>query len=195
MSLGAPLPRNLDGFGGAEDLDATQLPSLGLSQCPSECSTPPLHGSFGPPAGDIEDLWSGSTIHLDELKTSATFVRELQHASFDSPSCRLSYEALNRLHNPPRELPSSSIDEDTWLAIDLYLGIESEKGYEIACAAILHHWPSSNLLTYYKVKCLVAELSRVEPIVHDMCVKLCVTYMEPFLDLDACPVCSELCYD
>jgi hypothetical protein len=56
MSLGAPLPRNLDGFGGAKDLDATQLPSLGLSQHPSECSIPPLYGSFGPPAGDIEDL-------------------------------------------------------------------------------------------------------------------------------------------
>ena len=55
MSLGAPLSRNLDGFGGAKDLNATQLPSLGLSQCPSECSTPPLHSSFGPPAGDIED--------------------------------------------------------------------------------------------------------------------------------------------
>jgi hypothetical protein len=77
----------------------------------------------------------------------------------------------------------------------LYLEIKSEKGYEIAHAAILHHWPSSNLLTYYKAKCLVAELSGVEPIVHDMCVKLCVTYTGPFLDLNACPVCSEPRYD
>ena len=195
MSLGAPLPRNLDGFGGAEDLDATQLPSLGLSQCPSECSTPPLHGSLGPPAGDIEDLWSGSTIHLDKLKMSTAFARELQHASFNSSSCGLSYEALNRLHNPPRELPSSSIDKDTWLAIDLYLGIESEKGYEIAHTAILRRWPSSNLLTYYKVKHLVAELSGVELIVHDMCVKSCVTYTGPFLDLNTYPVCSEPHYN
>jgi hypothetical protein len=77
----------------------------------------------------------------------------------------------------------------------LYLGIESEKSYEIARAAILRRWPSSNLLTYYKVKCLVAELSGVEPIVHDMCVKSCVAYTGPFLDLDACPLCSEPRYD
>jgi hypothetical protein len=197
MSLGAPLPGNcdLDDLGGAEDLDATQLPSPGLSQDPSERSTPPLHGYFGLPVGDIDDLWSGSSIHLDDLKTSAAFARELQHATFDNPSCGLSYEALERLRNPPRDQPSSSIDEDTRLAIDLYLGIQSEKGYEVARAAILRRLPTACLPTYYKVKRLVAELSGVESVVHDMCVNSCVAYTGPFLDLDACPVCSEPRYD
>jgi hypothetical protein len=76
MSLNAPLPSSLDDFG-AEDLDATQLSSLGLSQHPFECSTPPLPSSFGLPVGNIDNLWLRSSIYLDELKTSAVFVREL----------------------------------------------------------------------------------------------------------------------
>jgi len=193
LSLGAPLPGSfLDDFGGAEDLDAIQLHSLGLSQHPSESSTPPLPSSFGLPVGNIDDLWSGSNIYLNDLKMSAVFVRELQCTSFDDPSCGLSYKALKHLYNPPHEQPSSCIDEDIWLAIDLYLGIQSEKGYEVTHVAILHCWPNAKLPTYYKVKHLVAELSGVESIMNDMCINSYVVYMGPFLGLDACPVCSEL---
>jgi len=137
MSLNAPLTGNLEDLGGSEDLDATQLPSLGLTQHPSELTSPPPIGSFRLPVSDIDNLWLGSSIHLDNLKTSAVFVRELKQASFDNPPCGLSYKALKHLHNPPYKQPSSSIDEDIWLAIDLYLRIQSEKGYKTTCAAIL----------------------------------------------------------
>jgi hypothetical protein len=76
MSLNAPLSGGLDDFG-AKDLDATQLPSLGLPQHSFERSTPPFPSSFGLPVGDTDNLWLCSSIYLDELKTSAMFVREL----------------------------------------------------------------------------------------------------------------------
>ena len=34
-------------------------------------------GSFRLPVGDIDNLWLGSSIHLNDLKMSAIFVREL----------------------------------------------------------------------------------------------------------------------
>jgi len=113
MSLNAPLTGNLKDLSGFKDLDATQLPSLGLTQHPSELTSPPPIGSFRLPVSDIDNLWLGSSIHLDNLKTSAVFVRELKQASFVNPPCRLSYKALECLHNPSCKQPSSSIDKDT----------------------------------------------------------------------------------
>jgi len=45
------------------------------------------------------------------------------------------------------------------------------------------------------VKCLVAKLSGVESIIHNMCVNSCLAYTGPFLELESCPICSEPQYD
>ena len=151
----------------------------------------PSHGSVELPADSIDDLWSGAGIHLDDLRTSATFVRELQQATLGDPTEGLACEGLERLRNPLHREPSASVNEDTQLAIDLYLGTPSEAMYETVCVAILCCWPGTDLLSYYRVKCLVADLSSVELIVHDMCVNSCMAFTGPFLELESCPMCSE----
>ena len=65
----------------ASDLGFTDL-------SPPDVYTPSHDDSEGSrlPAGDIEDLWLQDTIHLDDIKTAAEFVRRLQDASLDDPS-------------------------------------------------------------------------------------------------------------
>ena len=139
----------------------------------------PTHGSIKLPADSIDNLWSGAGIHLDDLRTLAAFVRELQQATLGDPTQGLSCKGVECLCKPLRGQPSNSVNEDACLAIDLYLGTSSEMTYETVRAAILCHWSGTGLPTYYKAKRLVAGLSGVESIVHDMCVNSCLTYTGP----------------
>jgi len=147
------------------------------------------------PPGNIEDLWLQDTIHLRELKTTAEFVKVLQSATLDNPSMGMSDEALHHLWNPPHDQSPVVVDKVTQLAIDLYLGNPLEVTYETNCKAILRFLSDVELPSYYKIKHSVAELTGVESVVHHMCVKSCIAYTGPFLDLDACPLCSEPRYD
>ena len=143
------------------------------------------------PPSNIEDLWLQDTIHLRELKMTTEFVKVLQGATLDNPSMGMSDEALHHLWNPPHDQSSVVIDKVTQLAIDLYLGNPSEATYETNHRAILHFLSDVELPSYYKIKCSVAELTGVESVVHHMCIKSCIAYTGPFLDLNACPLCSE----
>ena len=171
MGLDDPLPGDFEDSGSAEDTNATHLPD------------------------DVDDLWSGAGIHLDELKTSTAFVRELQQATLGDPTQGMSCEGLERLRNPLRGQPSASVDEDARLAIDLYLGTTSEATYETVRAAILRRWPGTELPSYYKAKRLVADLSGIESVIHDMCINSCMAFTRPFLELESYPVCAEPQYD
>jgi len=171
MGLNDPLPGDFDDSGSAEDANATHLPD------------------------DVDDLWSEAGIHLDDLKTLATFVRELQQATLGDPTQGLSCEGLKCLRNPLHGQPSASVNEDAWLAIDLYLGTTSEATYKTVRVAILRCWPGTELHSYYKAKCLVADLSDIESVIHDICINSCVVFTGPFLELESCPVCAEPWYD
>jgi hypothetical protein len=147
------------------------------------------------PPGDLEDLWLEDTIHLDDLKLSADFVTALQGATLSDRSSGLSSEALECLRNPPCGQPSISIDKDLQLAIDWYLANPSESTYEAIRAGIIRHSPHINVPSYYKTKRLVADLTGIESVVHDMCINSCVAYTGPFEDKESCPICSEPRYD
>jgi hypothetical protein len=111
-----------------DTLGSRQVPSLGIPLNDHQ----PAHRSHasaianGLPAGDVEDLWLQDTIHLDDIRTATESVRRLQEASLDDPSLRMSCEALERLRNPLLEQPLLSINDDTCLALEMYLGNPSE---------------------------------------------------------------------
>jgi hypothetical protein len=107
----------------------------------------------------------------------------------------MSPEAVGCLCNLPCDQPGKALNADMQLAIDLYLGNTSETTYKINQRAILHCFPDTEIPTYYKMKQLVTDLTGVESVVHHMCTNSCITYMGPFLDLKACPVCSEPQYN
>jgi hypothetical protein len=72
-------------------------------------------GFIGCPTDNIDDLWSGAGIYLDDLKMSAAFVRELQQATLGDATQGLSYEGLDHLRNPLCGHPSTSVNEDAHL--------------------------------------------------------------------------------
>ena len=155
----------------------------------------PTHTPSGIPPGDVRDLWNCDNICLNDLKLTVDFINALQCTSLDDPNTGLSSDALERLRNPLRERPGLSVDKDTRLAIDLFLGNPSEITYETNRAAILRCFPDCNLPTYYKTNCLVADPTGIESIIHHMCVNSCIAYTGPFMELQSCPICSEPRYD
>ena len=148
-------------------------------------------------SGNIEDLWLQQPIYLDELKTSASFIRALQDITLDDPMLSLSDEVLERLRNPLRDNPSLSIDDDTRLAIRMFMDTPSEEAYEKNRRSILLHprMADASLPSYYRMKRLVADLTGIESVVHHMCINSCLAYTGPFSELEICPLCSEPRYD
>jgi hypothetical protein len=71
----------------------------------------------------------------------------------------------------------------------------SEATYNAIRLATLRRYPDSAMLTYHKVKQLVAELSGVVPILTNMCINSCIGYTGPFVDLECCPMCGQDHYD
>ena len=113
----------------------------------------------------------------------------------DDPQLGLTSKVLERLWNPLHGQPCHNIDADTHMVIDLYLGNPSEATYETNCSIILHCFPDMNIPSYYKAKHLVADLMGIESVMYNMCINLCVAYTGIFLELDACPMCSEPWYN
>jgi hypothetical protein len=198
-SFGTPMSEGDDFSDDSEVLDSLQLSLTGTAVHTHEDPEPhdtALPGqSAGLSPGNVEDLWLQETIHLDDLKLCAEFVKCLQAATLSDSSVSLSEEAVARLHNPPHGQSSPPLDADLWLALELYLLNPSEATYKANCTAFLHHSPHINLPSYYRTMCLVSEITGIESVVHDMCINLCIAYTGPFLNLDACPLCSELQYD
>ncbi|KAH9012670.1 hypothetical protein EDB83DRAFT_2193340, partial [Lactarius deliciosus] len=113
---------------------------------------------------------------LEDLRLAADFIEVLRSASLDDPISGLSTEALDRLRSPSRDQPAQLIDKDSQYAIDLYLANPSEATYEANRAASLRRHPNTPLQLYYKTKRLIAELTGIESIVHDMCINSCIAY-------------------
>jgi len=154
-----------------------------------------MSGQPGIPSGDVKDLWMQETIHLDDLRTSADFVKALQETTLDDPMLGMSSDAVERLRNPLREDPSLSVDTDTRMALKLFLNNPSERAYEKSRATILRRHPDDILPSCYKIRHLIADLTGIESVIHDMCINLCIAYTGPFSELETCPACSESQYE
>ena len=181
-----------------EDLGTPELRPQDTADCLVDnprLSSPIDPDTFVLPTGDAEDLWLHEIIHLSNLKTAADFVEALQDTTLDDPTLGMSDDALHHLRNPLREQPAIDTDGYTHLVIKLYMGNPSEMTYETNRRAILDTFPHADLPSYYRIKRLVADLTGIESIVHHMCIKSCIAYTGPFLDLQECPMCSELRYD
>src|SRR6266851_9310832 len=102
-SNGAPISSGDDL---SEAFYSLQLPSpdaaVHMLEDPQAHDTALSGRSFGHSPSDVEDLWLQETIHLDDLKLCAEFVKCLQAATHCDPSLSLSEEAVARLRNPPR---------------------------------------------------------------------------------------------
>ena len=126
---------------------------------------------------------------IDDLKTAAEFVSQLQGATLDASG--LSPSMLHQLRNcPPRP---SSLDPSIHFSIKLFIATlnSSQQTYEDVRATILEQYPEDNILSYYEVKKAIEELTGVTSITHDMCSDTCIAFTGPFSILEHCPLCRK----
>ncbi|KNZ72397.1 hypothetical protein J132_03489, partial [Termitomyces sp. J132] len=100
---------------------------------------------------------------------------------------KLDSETLDHLQNPI-EGTLDIIDSDERLSLELFTATNSsEATYNQCHSAIL----DSGILTFYKVKQLVANISGIVPVMDDMCINSCHAFTGPFADLGACTICCS----
>lgn len=145
--------------------------------------------------GNINNLWKENTICLKGLKITVDFIKYIHNAELDNLSLGLSDEAIHWIQHPNHEQPGYSINDDLHTAIKLFLGNLSETTYETNRAIILKRLPGANISTYYRVGRIITEMTRIESVVHHMCINLCVIFTRPFFTLDKCLLCDKPWYD
>lgn len=149
----------------------------------------PLHTNI-----NLEEL--SNIAQLQDIKTTMEFIRALEEASLDGPHSHLDEATIMRLRNPPMT-PANVSDPDLRLGLDLFLATvnSSQNTYSAAWDAILRCHPDDKVPSYDQIKCRIAEISGVVPIVDHMCLNSCVSFMGPFAELDSCLHCGESHYD
>ena len=138
-------------------------------------------------APGLEDI---QNIQINDLKTAAEFISQLQGATLDASG--LSPSMIQRLRNCPPQSPSG-LDQSTQFSIKLFISTlnSSQQTYESVRAAVLERYPEDNILSYHEVKKVLEELTGVTSIAHDMCYDTCVAFTGPFSALDHCPSCRK----
>jgi hypothetical protein len=169
----------------AAEFDASAAIFRALSQLeqPSTTST----------EGEVDDPHA-PTSRIENIKITQEFIKEIRTATLDNGS--LDGDVLERLRNPPKE-PTDICDPDIRLSLDLFLAVTnaSEDTYKSCREAIQRRHPDSNILSYYSVKKLVAEITGVIAVYDDMCINSCHAFTGPFSQLQSCSICGEARYD
>lgn len=133
---------------------------------------------------------------IDDVKLALDYIEALKNASLDSDIEPTSEELRSQIRNPPQHILTIDNPNDR-LSLDIFLAIgnASEHSYDSIRTAIHRCYPESELLSYYKVKRLVAELSGVSPVERDMCINSCIGYTGPLAAAETCTHCGEPRYD
>ncbi|KAG2112433.1 hypothetical protein DEU56DRAFT_749337, partial [Suillus clintonianus] len=136
----------------------------------------------------MNDIYS--KIQLNDLCTSLAMILDLQSAKLDDPGIGLGEDALQHLRNPP-QYTLSLHDPITRAAIKTYINLtHSDHDYESQGETIMELM-GKDFPSLYLIEKLVAELSRVESLMHNMCIDSCYTFIGPFANCDNCPGCGK----
>ncbi|KIY62599.1 hypothetical protein CYLTODRAFT_359858 [Cylindrobasidium torrendii FP15055 ss-10] len=133
---------------------------------------------------------------LEDLKLSQEFIDALKTATLRSTLEPLDEDTLDFIENPPTEECTVEDNPDLHLSIELYLAIDNaaEAVYNAARTAIMRRFRDCNILSFYKVKKTVEELTGVRPVYRDMCWNSCVAFTGPLSSRLTCPLCGEQRY-
>ncbi|KIK25335.1 hypothetical protein PISMIDRAFT_9691 [Pisolithus microcarpus 441] len=142
---------------------------------------------------NIQDL--SQRIVLPKLQETMCFVMALASTSLEDPVAKLSPLALERLRNPPRQ-PLRIDNPSHRHSISTYLATEhsSKDAYEKIRRSTSQNFPGArgvdDILSYHNVENLIASLTGVEKVQHDMCPNSCAAFTGPFSDREQCLLCG-----
>ena len=147
-----------------------------------------ISGSFDPDVYLINEF----NPNLEGISSYADFIAKLAEATLDSQVEPLPQHLLWNLQTAPDSVLEEPGPEEK-LSIDLFLATSSasEATYNRVRDAVLFHRPADEILTLYKVKQLVSDLSGVVPIARDACINTCMAFTGPFSSLVQCSYCGE----
>jgi hypothetical protein len=128
--------------------------------------------------------------HIENVSFTQQLIHELNKATLDND--KLDQEVIDRLRNPITE-PVDISDPDTRLSLDLFMACSnvSEATYADVREAVLRRAPNFNILSHYRAKKLVAEISGVVSVPDDMCINSCTAFVGPLALAKQCPECRE----
>lgn len=142
-----------------------------------------------------EELAGFDTVPVtDELRYGLEFVRALEKA--DLANGDLSEAQLVCLQSPIKKVLEIN-EPNILLSLKLFLSASkaSEHVYRNICEDLNETNLGLDILSLDQVKKVIADLTGVLPIDHDMCPNSCIAYTGPFEDLKECPMCRESRYD
>ncbi|KAG5338885.1 hypothetical protein C0989_005687 [Termitomyces sp. Mn162] len=128
--------------------------------------------------------------HIESLHITQEYMCLIQNATLDED--KLDSETLDHLQDSIEET-LEIIDPDERLLLGLFTATNFSKAtYNQCCSAILWHYQESGILTFYKVKQLVANISGIVPVMDNMCINSCHAFTGPFADIDAALFANQL---
>ncbi|OSC96709.1 hypothetical protein PYCCODRAFT_1462331 [Trametes coccinea BRFM310] len=135
---------------------------------------------------DVPDV----NVTLEDMKTSLEFIRLLQHATLDNSG--LPPEVIGRIRKPP-DMPFAIDDPNVLLSIKLYIATAnaSDDTYNEIREVIMARFSEVTVLSLYRVKQTIEDLTGVVGQKNDMCVNSCIGYTGPYSTLDHCPKCGQ----
>ncbi len=145
---------------------------------------------------DIPDEPINFILAIEDIKIAREFIAALKDASFDHKFFNLDADIIEQIHNPPTT--ALTVDNPTdRLSLDLFLAVDnaSQQTYNTMRDAIKRRFPDEEILSHYRAKRLVENLTGITPIIHDMCINSCIGFMGPFEDRNTCPTCGESRYE
>ncbi|KAF8834981.1 hypothetical protein BDN67DRAFT_913815, partial [Paxillus ammoniavirescens] len=123
------------------------------------------------------------------------YILSPQKASLDDTDIGLNETGVHLLQNPPMEPLSIEGDKVLEVAIKLFLGLpNTNRDYNTTCQTFMKFNNCSKFPSLSQIKDIIMILSGIEPAIHDMCPKSCITFTGPFMDFGHCAECSESCW-
>ncbi len=126
---------------------------------------------------------------IPAIDDTQSFVNSLRTNSRLEDSL-LDEETVHRLRHPLTK--AATLTPDERLSLKLYLNNAqgSDKMYDANRAAIIERNPDNNIPSLHSVQQMIAELTGVRALVHDMCRDSCMAYTGPYSNYEDCLHCK-----
>ena len=144
------------------------------------------------PGSPSEDEFPIAT--LPKLRTALKFIESVKTATLAS---QFDPEELAELLDPQEHKSTPLDDPNLRLSLLNFISLmgSSQDTYEAIRRNTQQSFPGINLLSYYQAEQCTKDLTGLTSWEHHMCVKSCVGFTGPYMDLDRCPCCGEHRYN
>ena len=119
----------------------------------------------------LENNETDEGIVVADLLIAQSFINRIKNATLNNGS--MDPQSVDQLRNPYTEVLDTS-DPNLRQSLDFYLAtkLASRDTYKKSVVAVQWQNPEHELLSFHGIEQKIADLSRVVPVAHDMCINL-----------------------